>query len=787
MATAIQGPASLQPSSSFSGETKKQDKKGKQNKKGKGKQSQGEVSVEAGVETSKRREGHGIDEIQSDSLPESDEENDEIYESELSSHNGSDTDDGGSNEELRKKKIAAKEARRAERPKEYYEKRDVADKKQVAAIANEGFTNYMKTRAERTPPEKRPAPVEKQWRGLYPLLKFQWKEGGEAEMSKEKTEIFKRANETIERYCNGVMNVDIHLNTKANALYLVQLKELEKELVGKPESSKVLRRKQLLTECAKTVGQPSKDELLKNWRFPTEELCAQIYVIEKALKELGEKPSNDACRKKISDYERRLAAAQTDFAKTQLSEKKIRAEKMLDDRKHKTEKLLQTILIFLDNLEQRGIPPNSVLSSRAHSVFQDFVSGSSENAELYNALKAELDRPTLEQVDKWDTAIRPMCDFVACVNNQDIATEQNISKVRSLVTDLSKIDKQIVSAGGQANCLPMSLVHEISKQFEEGHSNEVQLNITSLLGQLRQQEAAVSLIRAIEFGTLVEDLGADTEGTVTNTTVSSRSVKTEAAGASIMTTTDLSEDFLRNVDLNSLKLGTNVTEVFQYENGMTEHGPLAATRPSPTGITAHNRYFVNAGLEEPGLEYYKVFKGSDLGPGGADRLAELKVVDFVLKQRLKDVKGDHPVLRYGPVVGMPRSEGYVHRGKKKERLLDAYIFVRYKGLSDPDVLSRTQFSQFAKKFGENTFAEHEKIYRNTRIYFEAAKAQKLHPKTKKPLTAADLQKTPWLFPQTDRYVADSNASKEHGEGSDDDDDYDPLQGAEAYTSALNNS
>jgi hypothetical protein len=129
----------------------------------------------------------------------------------------------------------------------------------------------------------------------------------------------------------------------------------------------------------------------------------------------------------------------------------------------KTEKLLQTALIFLENLEKKGIPPNEVLSSRADKVFQNFVSQSSNNRQLYNALKAEMERPTLQQLDEWETTIVPMCNFIACVKDDIKATQQQVAKAQSFISDLDNIDRFIVSMGdsGQTNCLPMSLLHEI--------------------------------------------------------------------------------------------------------------------------------------------------------------------------------------------------------------------------------------------------------------------------------------------------------------------------------------
>lgn len=767
MATAVQSTVSLPEQSISSGTTRRHDKKGKERLQIEDKNdsdgNESEATVKEGngktkAKTSRRIEGQGVEEVMSDTS--SIGEDSAISESELSSSSESDSETTEDKQDAAKQD-AQKRERRA--------KRDLLDKREATVVANEGFANYTSQRGERASPEKRPEPVEREWRRLYPLVRQQWKKGGTI-LSGQRAESFKKANEKIKRYCDGIVNVDIEFNTKANAMYLVKLKQLEETLVGESESTKMVRRKQLLTECARSAGKPTGEELLKKWQFPAEELCAQIYAIEAALEELGNTPAEEALKKKIASYNETLAGEMVEDS--DVKKKKDRAEKRLLKRRSKTEKLLQTALIFLENLEKKGIPPNEVLSSRADEVFQNFVSQSSGNRQLYNALKAEMERPTLQQMDEWETAIVPMCNFVACVKDDTKATEQQVAKAQRFISDLDDIDRFIVSMGdtGQANCLPMSLLHEILNQWEQGHRQQVQHNVADLLKQLRRQEAAVGLVRAIELG----DLGTDVKvapkpateaiNIITHKDSSTKSFATKdtvpqasreaAAKSSTVAGTNLSEDFLRNFDITTLKLRPNTSEMFQYENGMTEHGPLVATRLSTTGNAAHNRYCVNAGLDEPGWEYHKVFRGSDLGRGGAEKLADQKIVEFDLRQRLKDIKGNHPVAKVGPVVVMPHAKGYVPRGAKQRRP-DAYIFVRYQGISEPELLTRTQYKQLEGKKGTVKFEEHEKIFLEHQIRFEAAKIQKRHPKTSNPLTAEDLEKTPWFFPENDQSVPDT--------------------------------
>ncbi|KAF2633005.1 hypothetical protein BU25DRAFT_471155 [Macroventuria anomochaeta] len=754
------------------------------------------------------REGEGVEEVESDAPPADAKEDDAIDESELSSHVDSESDVNADEETKtarRNEKHAAKLARRAERGEGYYDKRDAADKRQAAATANEGFSNYMSKRSDRKAPEGRPAPVDKEWRGLYFMLKLLWTPGGKAELSGPRIEIVNRANQNIEQYCNQIVNVDVQFNTKANALYLTRLKKLEEGLAGQSESQKVLRRKQLQVRCVKEAGQPSKEELLSRWRFPMEELHGQIFAIEKALKELSDLPSEAAYSKKIADYNQRLAACQSDSKESaELKIKKVDKEKLLAARKDKKTKLLQTALIFLDNLQAKGIPPNSVLSHRAKSVFEDFVSSSKENMELYNALKNEMERPTLEQLDQWGDVIEPMYDFVQCVNG--MVTEQGIGRANGLIERLEETNKAITAleeARGD-NSLPMSILGEVLRHYKDGQYEQVQVSITRLLEQLRQQEAAVGVVRAIEFqqppsgpeigsqdvarpsanATTKPSATVTAESTASSAAASAASVTAKvvnpiagASATSFVTGTNFTEDMLRNIDVTSLTLGANVAEMFQYDNGMTEHGPLIATRASTTDNARFNRYFVNAGLDVPGLEYYKVLKGSDLGPGGAEKLAEQKVVNFDLKQRKRDIKGAHPIQSIGPCVVMPRAEGYVGRGTK-ERRPDSYMKVVYKDKPDPELLSRTEFTQLVgQRFGEKQFSSMMTAYTQRQTYFEACKIQKLHPQTRKPLTPVDLEETPWLFPENER-----NGTKV--EEVDEDEDEDLLRGVTIDSGAL---
>jgi hypothetical protein len=71
-------------------------------------------------------------------------------------------------------------------------------------------------------------------------------------------------------------------------------------------------------------------------------------------------------------------------------------------------------------------------------------------------------------------------------------------------------------------------------------------------------------------------------------------------------------------------------------------------------------------------------------------------------------------------------------------------------------------------------------YAKRKLYFEACKAQRRHPVTKEPLTAADFKATPWLFPEDEKLLG----CKREGQGIkieiDSSDDEDPSESESEY-------
>jgi hypothetical protein len=69
--------------------------------------------------------------------------------------------------------------------------------------------------------------------------------------------------------------------------------------------------------------------------------------------------------------------------------------------------------------------------------------------------------------------------------------------------------------------------------------------------------------------------------------------------------TALTEENLLGLDLDSMTMPSDNIEVFAYENGKTEYGPLVATRACSSDYPRFSRFIVYSGLDEPGA-YHSV-------------------------------------------------------------------------------------------------------------------------------------------------------------------------------------
>lgn len=197
-----------------------------------------------------------------------------------------------------------------------------------------------------------------------------------------------------------------------------------------------------------------------------------------------------------------------------------------------------------------------------------------------------------------------------------------------------------------------------------------------------------------------------------------------------------------------------------YDDGRTEHGKLEGTRPCQTGNVRFSRFIVNAGTEK--FPFYKVIRGSDLGPGGAKTFYEKEWQNLFTrfdlttrKQGMKQAAGC-TIKNVSLCVEMPRQSSNRITKSGKPYRADLYIKVEYhtdekknphaKSHLTVKWLTRTELSQLVgKKYAEAKEKILMERYKKKRMYFEECKKRRLNPETKKPLTNPEVEEYPWLF------------------------------------------
>lgn len=100
-------------------------------------------------------------------------------------------------------------------------------------------------------------------------------------------------------------------------------------------------------------------------------------------------------------------------------------------------------------------------------------------------------------------------------------------------------------------------------------------------------------------------------------------------------------------------------QIMSYKNDRLEYGKLKAVRLCRTSNIQFDRFIINAGTEK--LPFYKVIKGSDLGPGGAkafDQTEDLhtKFNIAARRQAIKQIKKS-TIKSLGPCCKMPHKLG----------------------------------------------------------------------------------------------------------------------------------
>ena len=133
----------------------------------------------------------------------------------------------------------------------------------------------------------------------------------------------------------------------------------------------------------------------------------------------------------------------------------------------------------MEKLSDIGIPPSSVLSPAIRTEFQNFIESSKHYKELYEKLKTELEEPTLEQIDAWGLAARPVFDLVKMVRDDSVQSEEIIGAVKNHLATI-KIHNSTLQASNKesgitedVNCVPIAMLEEMVGQWENGEHGQV--------------------------------------------------------------------------------------------------------------------------------------------------------------------------------------------------------------------------------------------------------------------------------------------------------------------------
>jgi hypothetical protein len=720
-----------------------------------------------------------------------------------------------------KRKAAKREWKNKESPEEKTERRkrkDAEDQRTRVKTHNEGIVGFTESRKSRTPPAARPAEIEKIWKNLYPLVRSWWEQGGK-DIPRSHLPGLKQTNDRIIKYC---MKVEKEKATEVKAareafnqqwpdhrssLQLANPQASDEELKSLETAAKIALKEKL--------GAWTLEELQTKYQFPTKFLHSQIYALGMQMAKVTDLPSMEYFEHRLRGLDMEEKEERTERGKAAIQKDIVKAKEEMKKTEEARTALLQGTLIFVDQLYTYGIDSAYVISAKAQKGFQEFVKFSKGNEQLYRELKAELAKPSLEQLDTWEAAALPIFNIVEAAKDQHSMRTSDQSDALDTWVETIKVHNSKIMVTNKrrgldedVNTIPMALIDQIRTEWRDGNDEQIRQNIKRFMKFLRDHEhaGARSLVQAIDSGvapkllthprapssgtpaersstpaerssTPAERSGAPAERSgasplvnspgLSQTTHLESSVQGRAATVERSTRNVFNTQNLLNYDINSFAPRKTTTQKFDYEAGETEFGPLVATRPSNADNPRFSRFFVNTGLEEEGYEYIRVLRGSELAPGGAEQLDDQKVVDFDLRQRKKDIKSKkHPIDDIGPAVPMEHAEGYVPKGKS--RRMDLYIRVTYRGREGVDFLTRTEFTQLTSKtFAELTCRAHLAEYERKKVHMEACRAQRKHPITRQSLTEEDFENTPWLFPDEERRLGFGGENEDES-GSEDD-------------------
>ncbi|EMD95275.1 hypothetical protein COCC4DRAFT_43964 [Bipolaris maydis ATCC 48331] len=554
----------------------------------------------------------------------------------------------------------------------------------------------------------RPPSIERHWRQLYITVKTWWRDHGKALNPSQKTSI-EKIQGRIEKECESIVKENYS-----------DAGDIDRE----------------------------KKKLFQEYKFPVETLHGLISTAAAALSTVQKMETNGTKEDKESLNEEQNS-------------------------------LVKGVAVITETLKKYQIPAQCVVTNLALEMFDTIVNKSEATRAQYAETLSELNKPTAEQEEAWTVAI-PHMEKALQLMRKDDHTSDGEKQLQTQIRFIESKNKVLETHNEEleikttTNSLPIALLQRMQQQWIDGQERELAENWTNLTKTLATQTLAKDLHQKLL--TQGEDkmkeekspsppsppersVADSSEGGSLSAGVSETS-KSSSGPARTKPKKPVEKDYL-SMQLSEL----DVITMPDYSDGKTEFGKLVAVRPCQTGNPRFSRFILHAGTEN--LEHYRVVRGSDLGPGGAETLEsyepERTHQAFNLRNRKSEMK-ENKIAAIGPCVVMSRGENY--KPGPKSRRPDAYVKVEYADKT-VDWVTRTEFIQLTgKKFADRTLVTLESKYKEKARYLEAHRQARMHPDTKKPLQPEDQQDKPWLFPDDDLLVGKVTGSEDDKEDAD---------------------
>ncbi|KAF2650676.1 hypothetical protein K491DRAFT_720538 [Lophiostoma macrostomum CBS 122681] len=522
----------------------------------------------------------------------------------------------------------------------------------------------------------------------------------------------------------------------------------------------------------------------EKFQFPQSQIEGQIISLGLAVKNI-EKLKEDIDNLQVKDVT------------SEVGEKKVKNkshEELQKELSRARKSVIEGALVFTELLNSRQLELKLIIPDRYKVLFAELVNESEETKKTHKEFLATLTNPLKEQEEIWAAARPELQQFF----EQAIVPEGDLSKMRQILEWTTQQNKQLVSVNKEVGIVPYNYEFPVSDmqalcRFKEKSANDdVQKRlqkIKALMGVwwkeedlatvfpsqvgdvrladeklLEQQRKLLQITQGDESPSSSSSSSPSAAPSPSNQTNAKPQQASQSSGGLFVSedsTASADPEYVYMSDFSAFNLDDDTITMMQYDDGRTEHGKLEATRPCRTGNVRFSRFIVNAGTEK--APFYKVIKGADLGPGGAETFHEegwqhlYTRFDLTARKQAMKTVGGCTIKALGPCVEMPRESSTRLTKSGKPYRQDLYVKVEYhkdeaknphaESLPTVEWLTRTELGQLVgKKYAEAQEKIMMEKYKRRQWYFDECKMRELHPETKKPLSTSDFEQYPWLFP-----------------------------------------